>query len=208
MDNVCHTLVGAALAETGLKHRTRYGAAALMIAANMPDVDVLVFATSTPSVSFRRGWTHGLLAQALLPLALAGLLCFGIVGGLEPGARSLEPGSRAACRLVLAASALGYLGIYSHVFLDYLNNYGVRLLNPVRLALALWRRRVHHRPVAVDHAGTGRVAGAPAASSRARRWWHWASRPSTSPACWRWRRTRAVTSSASGRRAPASRRAR
>ena len=25
---------------------------------------------------------------------------------------------------------LGYLGVYSHVFLDYLNNYGVRLLAP------------------------------------------------------------------------------
>ena len=51
MDNVCHTLVGAAMAEAGLKHAhapTRR--AALMIGANLPDVDVLVFATDTPSV--------------------------------------------------------------------------------------------------------------------------------------------------------------
>ncbi len=70
MDNVCHTLVGAALGEAGLKHRTRFGLATLMVASNLPDVDVLVFATSTPSVAFRRGWTHGVLADALLPALL------------------------------------------------------------------------------------------------------------------------------------------
>jgi hypothetical protein len=36
MDNLCHTLTGAALAEAGLKHRTRFASAALMIAANLP----------------------------------------------------------------------------------------------------------------------------------------------------------------------------
>ncbi|MDO8793769.1 MAG: metal-dependent hydrolase, partial [Vicinamibacterales bacterium] len=74
MDNVCHTLVGAALGEAGLKRRTRFGNATLMIAANLPDIDVLVFATDTPSVAFRRGWTHGIAAQALLPIAFTGLI--------------------------------------------------------------------------------------------------------------------------------------
>ena len=54
MDNVCHTLVGAALGRAGLAQRTRFGAAALMISANIPDLDVLVFATNTIAVSFRR----------------------------------------------------------------------------------------------------------------------------------------------------------
>src|SRR5216110_1717449 len=70
MDNLCHTLVGAALAEAGLKRRTRYGSATLMIASNLPDIDVLVFATSTPSVAFRRGWTHGILADLFLSILL------------------------------------------------------------------------------------------------------------------------------------------
>src|SRR5690349_11617106 len=65
MDNVCHTLVGAALGEAGLKRGTRLGLVTLMIASNLPDLDVLVFLTSTPSVAFRRGWTHGVLAQAV-----------------------------------------------------------------------------------------------------------------------------------------------
>jgi len=73
MDNLCHTLVGAAMAEAGLKRRSQWGSIALMVAANLPDLDVLVFATDTPPVSFRRGWTHGVLAQALLPWAMAGI---------------------------------------------------------------------------------------------------------------------------------------
>ncbi len=122
MDNICHTLVGAACAEAGLKQRTRYGAAALMIAANLPDVDVLVFATSVPSVAFRRGWTHGVLAQLLLPVALTGALL--LVDRLRPR-RGEGPPADAAWLLLLSL-----VGVYSHVFLDFLNNYGVRLLAP------------------------------------------------------------------------------
>ena len=48
MDNLCHTLVGAALAEAGLKRRSPYGTATLLISANLPDVDALVFFTNTP----------------------------------------------------------------------------------------------------------------------------------------------------------------
>src|SRR5262249_45522975 len=77
MDNLCHTLVGAACGGAGLKQRPRFGNAALMIASNLPDIDVLVFATSTPSVAFRRGWTHGILADLLLPpLLTAAILWF------------------------------------------------------------------------------------------------------------------------------------
>ena len=53
MDNVCHTLVGAAFGSAGLSRRTRFGAAALLISANLPDVDVLVFATATPALLAR-----------------------------------------------------------------------------------------------------------------------------------------------------------
>ena len=70
MDNVCHTLVGAAMAEAGLKKYSAHATATLMIAANIPDLDVLVFATGTPAIEFRRGWTHGLVGQALLPIGV------------------------------------------------------------------------------------------------------------------------------------------
>ena len=70
MDNLCHTLVGAAIGEAGLRTRTRFGAAALMISANIPDLDVLSFLTDTSPVAFRRGWTHGILAQIALPVLM------------------------------------------------------------------------------------------------------------------------------------------
>jgi inner membrane protein len=122
MDNLCHTLVGAAIGESGLKHRTRFGAATLMIAANLPDVDVLVFATSMPAVAFRRGWTHGPLAQLALPLALTGimlLLARRFRG--HPQTVPIRPGWLFILSLV---------GALSHVALDLLNSYGLRVLAP------------------------------------------------------------------------------
>jgi len=122
VDNLCHTLVGAALGEAGLKRKTAYGAAALMIASNLPDVDVLVFATGTPSVAFRRGWTHGILADVLLPPLLTAVML--LVASRRPttsGQPSLQP-----TQLLL----LSYVGVILHVLMDLLNTYGVRLLMP------------------------------------------------------------------------------
>jgi inner membrane protein len=123
MDNLCHTLVGAALGEAGLKRQTRFGALTLMIASNLPDLDVLVFATSTPAIAFRRGWTHGILAQALLPVALAGVMT--AVGRW----RAADPSASVRFGVTLL---LAYTGVLLHVFMDYLNNYGVRLLMPLQ----------------------------------------------------------------------------
>jgi inner membrane protein len=122
MDNLCHTLVGAACGEAGLKRRTRFGNATLMIASNIPDLDVLVFVTSTSAVAFRRGWTHGVLAQALLPAALTAVML--LMARARPGGDG-RPAVSARWLLLLS-----YLGVFSHVFLDLLNSYGIRLLMP------------------------------------------------------------------------------
>src|ERR1041385_5939201 len=78
MDNITHTLVGLALADSGLKRRSRLGTAALVVGANLPDMDALVYFVGhggASALAFRRGWTHGVLAMAVLPAALtAGLL--------------------------------------------------------------------------------------------------------------------------------------
>jgi inner membrane protein len=116
VDNLCHTLVGAALGEAGLKRRTPLGSATLMIASNLPDIDVLVFATSTPSVAFRRGWTHGVLADLLLPLLLTGIIVLASRRRAEVRPRQIL--------------ALSYIGVILHVLMDLLNSYGVRLLMP------------------------------------------------------------------------------
>lgn len=123
MDNLCHTLSGAAFGEAGLKRRTRFGNAALMIAANLPDIDVFVFATDMPSLAFRRGWTHGPIAQALLPVALTAVMM--AIGRVFP-TREREPPLNARWLLIL-----GYVGVLSHVGLDLLNPYGLRILAPI-----------------------------------------------------------------------------
>ena len=96
----------------------------LVIANNLPDVDVAVFATNTLAMSFRRGWTHGVLAQATLPIVLTGamLLYDRFVVQRRPNA----PPPASGRELLL----LSYLGVLLHVFMDLMNSYGVRLLMP------------------------------------------------------------------------------
>ncbi len=122
MDNLCHTLAGAALGRAGLADRTRYGMTTLVVAANIPDIDVAVFLTDTLPMSFRRGWTHGILAQIALPLLLAGGM---LALARARRGRDSDPPARFSQLLLLS-----YIGLFSHVFLDWLNSYGVRLLMP------------------------------------------------------------------------------
>ena len=126
MDNIAHTLAGLALAETGLKRRTALGTATLAIAANLPDVDALIYliGDGADALAFRRGWTHGPIALVVLPLILMG----GMVGwdrlfGDKPGRRHTPVNT--GWLFVLAL-----IGVSSHPLLDLMNTYGVRLLMP------------------------------------------------------------------------------
>lgn len=181
MDNVCHTLVGVAVARAGLTRRTSLATVSAAIAANLPDLDVLVFLTDASPVAFRRGITHGVPAQLLLPLAFAGLM-WGIGSRRRP--RHGEPPVHFGWLLAIA-----YIGVLSHVFLDYLNTYGVRLLSPMSqqwfygdavfiVDVWLWTilglgvflaRRGGSRYAAVGLAAAGLYIGAMLVSARAAR---------------------------------------
>ncbi|OYV66448.1 MAG: hypothetical protein B7Z72_11325, partial [Gemmatimonadetes bacterium 21-71-4] len=56
MDNLRHTLVGAALGEAGLHGKTPLGVAARVIAANIPDVHGVLYWLHRPvaELGFRR----------------------------------------------------------------------------------------------------------------------------------------------------------
>ena len=124
VDNLTHTLMGAALGKAGLARKSRMGMATLMIASNFPDIDVGVFATPVLAMSFRRGWTHGVLAQAVLPVVLAMVMR---AWDRRVVQRRSNPPPRAQLSALIL---LSYIGVIGHVLMDYLNSYGVRLLMP------------------------------------------------------------------------------
>ena len=125
MDNICHTLVGLALGESGLKRKAPLGNATLMIGANLPDVDALSYLRGpVTALGFRRGWTHGILAMAVWPFVLAGLMLW-LDGALRRRGRGGAEPARFRALLLLSA-----IGVWTHPLLDLLNTYGVRLLMP------------------------------------------------------------------------------
>ena len=82
MDNLTHTLTGLMMARAGLGRTTeRGGALMMMLAANAPDIDVVVRpARQPPLPGVHRGYTHSLLmapVMAVIPLLLR-------IGSAEP----------------------------------------------------------------------------------------------------------------------------
>ena len=111
-----------AAGRAGLNKLTPLATSTLVIANNLPDIDVAVFATGTLAMSFRRGWTHGTLAQLTLPIALTGVMLV-----YDRYRKTQVPRERARPVQLLL---LSYIGVLLHVFMDFTNSYGVRLLMP------------------------------------------------------------------------------
>lgn len=122
MDNLTHSLVGAALAEAGPRYRFALATPTLILAANVPDVDALSYLIADPftALAWRRGITHGVPALLIWPVVVAGLMW-----GWDGYVRRRRDPAAAAARFVplLVLSALGAL---THPVLDWLNTYGMR----------------------------------------------------------------------------------
>ncbi len=128
MDNLTHSLIGAMIGQTGLKKLSGLGMPTLIIAANIPDIDAACFfwLDGAEHLGFRRGITHGPLAMLLLPLLLTAVMV-----GFDRW--QAQRGKRAAARQAVKAGPLfllALIGTLSHPAFDWLNNYGVRLLEP------------------------------------------------------------------------------
>lgn len=119
MDNLTHSLAGAVLGQMGLKRLSGRAMPTLIIAANLPDIDAIASVLGTQSLAIRRGITHGPIALLLLPLVLTGLML-----AWNRWRPAKEPVNARALLL------LAYIGALSHPALDWLNSYGIRLLEP------------------------------------------------------------------------------
>ncbi|HEV3139674.1 MAG TPA: metal-dependent hydrolase, partial [Vicinamibacterales bacterium] len=140
MDNVTHTLFALTLARTPLGRAGRGTTAALILASNAPDVDIV---TAIPGgfvtyLRWHRGPTHGLLGIVGLGLVSAAIVwAFNRVSGARGlvGRRSAsgrDGGSRAsgAPASFLMLTAVSEIGIVLHVLMDLPTSYGTRLLSP------------------------------------------------------------------------------
>lgn len=127
MDNLTHSLVGWALAETGLKHRSRKGLAALVLAANMPDIDVFFGWAPWAPLAMHRGFTHGLVGGVVLmpPLLVSLLWLFDRWQALRGKIAQEAPPLRLGWLVLLS-----YLGAITHPLLDLQTVYAVQLLSP------------------------------------------------------------------------------
>ncbi len=116
MDNLTHTLTGLALSRAGLNRFYARPALVLLVAANLPDIDVIAAAGgSLMYLEHHRGITHSLLSMPVLAI-------FPVLLAMAVGR------SRAGW---LAAYVLSLIGVGSHLLLDWTNAYAIRLLLPV-----------------------------------------------------------------------------
>ena len=128
MDNFTHSMAGWALGQAGLKTKTRKGLTALILGANMPDIDVFFGNAPWDPLAIHRGFTHSLVGGVLvMPPVLAGLLWLLDRWQLSRGAE-FKSGLAMRFRWLVA---LSYLGAVTHPLLDLLTTYSVQLFSPL-----------------------------------------------------------------------------
>ena len=137
MDNLTHSLFAATLARTPLSRAGRGTMAALILASNAPDVDILATAGGAVKyLEWHRGPTHGPLGVIGLAVIAAGLVWIGLrlydkrsgTDGRNALDRDdLQRSPNASFGILLAVSLVGTV---LHVLMDLPTVYGTRLFSP------------------------------------------------------------------------------
>lgn len=123
MDNLTHTLTGIALAQAGLKRKSRFSMLALIIASNLPDIDVVAAPHGGIAyLKYHRGITHSLIGLTVLAAILAIIIY--VVGRRASPAKDAPPISLKWLFLVC------WIGTACHVLMDFTNAYGIRPFLP------------------------------------------------------------------------------
>jgi inner membrane protein len=124
VDNLTHSLVGLAAAKAGLERQSPYATFACVVAANLPDIDLVALVRGPAFyLQHHRGITHSIVGTLALAVAFPLLL----YAAERVWARVRGRDSRARLKGLLACSLLLSA---SHPLLDWTNSYGVRPLLP------------------------------------------------------------------------------
>jgi len=126
LDNLTHSLLGAALGEVARPRRAsgssrRVFVVSGVLAANLPDLDLLYTGITPPPLGYllhHRGHTHTLVGLLVQMAALAAVYRF------LPPVRRLPPDERVRLWVLIS------VGLLSHLMLDAGNSYGVHPFFP------------------------------------------------------------------------------
>ena len=123
MDNLTHSLIGVALSRTGLNRVTPYATAMLLLAVNLPDLDIIGLVGGELSyLDLHRSLTHSFAMAPILALLPVLLFRYGL--------RKPVPW--------LGGWMISLAGILSHLGLDFVTAYGTRLAAPFSATWYQW----------------------------------------------------------------------
>lgn len=133
MENLTHSLVGLLLARSGLNRLAPGSTALCIVAANMPDIDIVSGVSPEAYIEYHRHLTHAVAAIPAMALAAVFLTAW--------GERAYEyfRGTRLARRPPWRRQWLvALLPAASHPLLDMTNSYGMRPWLPFSRAWQSW----------------------------------------------------------------------
>jgi inner membrane protein len=121
MEPVTHFLFGAVMGRAGLNRKTALATATLTLAAEAPDLDVFSrFGGSAFGLNHHRGFTHSFLG---IPLVAAVVVAFVYLLWRLRGRKTRNPNLPPRWGLLFGYACLAG---FSHILLDFSNNYGLR----------------------------------------------------------------------------------
>jgi inner membrane protein len=143
MEPITHLMTGACLARAGFNRKAAYATAAMVIAAELPDIDTL-WGVDGPVAAFQhhRGWTHTFLGLPIEAAAVVGVAWLwhwwrhrrpqGGEAVAERNADSQPLGLKENAAPVRWGLLYGFVlvALLSHLALDWTNNYGLRPFFP------------------------------------------------------------------------------
>ena len=135
MDNLTHSLVGVLLSRAGLRRYTPHAASLCVVAANIPDLDILAGLDPETYLVYHRHLTHSLIAvPAMAAVAAVMILGWARLRAWLGAKSGGDPPKTSFGRLW----AVALIPTLSHPLLDLTNSYGVRLWLPFSAHWSSW----------------------------------------------------------------------